>query len=99
MFEYLNQNHYINYPFIKYSHVNILATETRSSDLCTTRSVRCYIAQIIKIILLIIIIIIIIIIITRGCSRQTVHLTTRETTPEDTVHRWRRNIEQKRIHP
>jgi len=31
------------------------------------------------------------------CSRQTVHLTARETSPEDAAHRWWRNVKQKRI--
>jgi hypothetical protein len=34
-----------------------------------------------------------------GPSRQTVQLTARENTPEDTTHRWGQNYEQKRIQP
>ena len=33
----------------------------------------------------------------RCCSRQTVHLTARETSPEDAAHRWWQNVKQKRI--
>jgi hypothetical protein len=37
--------------------------------------------------------------ITCGCSRQTAHLTARETTPEEAAHIWQQNFKQKRIQP
>ena len=37
--------------------------------------------------------------ITHGRLRQTIHLTARETTPEDAAYKWWQNVKQKKIQP